>query len=85
MNREQKGELIRIVAAAALLIVCLLVPATGWLRLALFLVPYLLVGYEVLWTAIKNILHGELFDENFPWRSRPWARWPSASIRRRCS
>ncbi len=64
-EKEGRGELIRILIAAALFIAAWLVPLEGTVRLLAFLVPYLVAGYEVLWTAIKNIFHGEVFDENF--------------------
>ncbi len=65
MSRKQKRSLFRILIAAALLAAACLLPLEGWARLALFLVPYALVGWDVLWTALRNILHGQLFDENF--------------------
>ena len=65
MTNKQKKTLIRILAAAALLIAAALLPAEGWLRLGLFLVPYFTIGWDVLWKAIRNIAHGQVFDENF--------------------
>lgn len=64
-EKEGKGELIRILIAAALFAIAWLLPVEGTARLLVFLVPYLLSGYEVLWKAAKNIFHGEVFDENF--------------------
>jgi len=64
-EKEGRGELIRILIAAVLFIAAWLLPLEGTVRLLAFLVPYLVAGYEVLWTAIKNIFHGEVFDENF--------------------
>lgn len=65
MDKEQKIILYRILAAAALLVGAWLSPLTGAWRLIAFLIPYLIVGYEVVWEAVKNILHGEFFDEKF--------------------
>lgn len=65
MTNGQKKELIRIIAAGVLLAAAILSPLEGWLRLAAFLIPYLIVGYDVLFSAIRNILHGQVFDENF--------------------
>lgn len=65
MTKKQKKMLMRILASAVLFVIALLIPAEGWLRLVIFLVPYLLVGYKVLIKAGKNILHGQVFDENF--------------------
>ena len=52
-------------AAAALTLVAWLLPLTGFWRFAAFLVPYLIAGYDVLWSAGRNILHGQVFDEQF--------------------
>ena len=65
MTRKQKKTLCRILAAAALFVVCLLLPVTGPARLAAFLVPYFTVGWDVLWKAARNIRSGQVFDENF--------------------
>ncbi len=65
MSRKQIRTLCRILAGAALLLAAVLIPANGILRLALFLLPYLLVGGDVLFRAARNILHGQVFDENF--------------------
>lgn len=65
MTKKQKNMLCRILASAVLFVIALLIPAEGWLKLAIFLVPYLLVGYKVLIKAGKNILNGQVFDENF--------------------
>ena len=64
-EKEGKGELIRILIAAALFVIAWLLPVEGTARLLVYLVPYLLSGYEVLWKAVRNIFHGEIFDENF--------------------
>ncbi|MBQ9250624.1 MAG: cadmium-translocating P-type ATPase [Oscillospiraceae bacterium] len=65
MTRKQKRTLWRIVAAAVLCIVIALLPVEGLWRGLLFAIPYLIVGYDVLWSAIRNILHGQVFDEKF--------------------
>lgn len=65
MSRKQKKNLFRIIAAAVLLVVCRFLPTKGILRLITYLVPYLLAGYDVLWKAARNILSGQIFDEQF--------------------
>ena len=65
MAKEQKTDLIKILLSAVLFAAALIIPTSGTVRILVFLIPYLIVGYEVLWSAIKNILHGEIFDENF--------------------
>ena len=70
MNRKQKKMLIRIVLAAVLMIVFHLLPvgelpAGGYLRFGLFLIPYLMIGYDILKKAVKGILNRQVFDENF--------------------
>ncbi len=65
MTKKQKTVLTRILIAAALLIVFALLPTGGLLRFLLLMIPYFLVGYDILWKAIRNILHGQVFDENF--------------------
>ena len=57
--------LIRIILAATLLVGLAFAPVTGPLRLALYLIPYLLVGYDILLKAVKGIRNGRVFDENF--------------------
>ncbi len=66
MNKKQKKTLCRIVIAAALLLVFSLLPVDHrWLRAGLFLVPYIIIGYDVLKKAFKGIINRQLFDENF--------------------
>ncbi|MGN0984921.1 MAG: heavy metal translocating P-type ATPase [Candidatus Enterenecus sp.] len=65
MTKKQKKTLARIIAAAILLIAAALLPVEGLWRLPLFLIPYFLVGWDVLWKAVRNIAHGQVFDENF--------------------
>ena len=65
MSAKQKKMLIRILISAVLFAVVILVPFKGWIRLAAFLVPFGVIGWDVLWRAVRNILHGQIFDENF--------------------
>ena len=65
MNRKQKKMLIRILIAAALMILLHFIPVTGWLRFALYLIPYLIIGYDILKKAGKGIWNRQVFDENF--------------------
>ena len=65
MSKKQKMMLARIVAGAVLFVAAILIPAEDWLKLILFLVPYLVVGWKVLKKAAINIAHGQVFDENF--------------------
>ena len=65
MNRKQKKVFIRIITASILTVVCLLLPFSGMLRLALFLLPYFVIGYDILKKALRGILRGKAFDENF--------------------
>ncbi len=65
MTKKQKKMLIRILVATALMIVLHFIPVTGVLQLCLYLVPYLVVGYDILRKAGRGILNGRVFDENF--------------------
>lgn len=65
MTRKQKKMTIRIGISVVLLIAAVLVPYEGVWRFALFLPAYFVVGWDVLWKAIRNIAHGQVFDENF--------------------
>ena len=65
MNKKQQKMLVRILVSAALLILLHFLPATGWLRFALYLVPYLVIGYDILLKALKGIKNRQVFDENF--------------------
>ena len=65
MNKKQKKMLVRILAAAVLLIAVSLVPSEGVLRFALYMVPYLIIGYDILLKAGKGIKNRQVFDENF--------------------
>ena len=65
MNKKQKKMLRRIILAALLLILFSLLPVEGWLRFALFMIPYFLIGYDILWDAVKGVKNLQPFDENF--------------------
>ncbi len=65
MTKKQKKILYRILIAAVLMVALHFVPVTGYLRFALYLVPYLIIGYDILRKAVLGISHGEVFDENF--------------------
>ena len=65
MNRKQKNKLWRIVISAVLLITAMMIPVDGWLGFVIYLIPYLAIGAPVLLKAGKNILRGQVFDENF--------------------
>ena len=65
MNKKQKRMLIRILIAAALMIALKFVPATGVVRFVLYMIPYLIIGYDILRKAAKGIWNRQVFDENF--------------------
>ena len=65
MNKKQKKVLIRVIVASVLLILCAVLPTTGYVRFATFMVPYLVIGYDILKKAWKGILNKQVFDENF--------------------
>ena len=65
MTRKQKRVLYRIIAATVLLVILQFLQPEGWIRLLLYLVPYFIIGYDILKKAVLGILHGEVFDENF--------------------
>lgn len=65
MTKKQKKMLGRIVVSLVLYIAALLIPATRWMQLFLYLIPYAIIGWDVLWRAVRNIAHGQVFDENF--------------------
>lgn len=65
MNKKQKKMLTRIIAAFLLLIILSLLPVTGYLRFGLYLIPYLVIGYDILKKAFKGIRNRQVFDENF--------------------
>lgn len=65
MTKKQKKVFDRILIAAIMMIVLHFVPARGYIRLALYLIPYVIIGYDILRKAALGIVHGEVFDENF--------------------
>ncbi len=65
MNKKQKKMLVRIIVAAVLLIALSFVPVTGVLRFILYMIPYLIIGYDILMKAGKGIRNHQIFDENF--------------------
>ncbi len=66
MNTKQKMMLVRIALSLALLVTARFIPAPdGWPKLLLYLAPYLIIGWDVLYLAVSNILRGQVFDENF--------------------
>ena len=65
MTRKQKKMLIRIIIAAVLMVILAFLPVKGILRFGLYLVPYLVVGYDILRKAFKGIINGQVFDECF--------------------
>lgn len=65
MNKKQKKMLMRIIIAAVCMVIFSLLPVEGYPKFALFMVPYLIIGYDILKKAIKGILNRQVFDENF--------------------
>lgn len=65
MNRKQKKVLARILISAALMVILSLLQVTGYIRFGLFLIPYIIIGYDILKKAGKGILNRQVFDENF--------------------
>ncbi len=65
MTRKQKKHLARIIVAAVLLGVLWVAPLEGIWQLLAYCVPYFIVGWDVLWGAIRKIMHGDLMDEEF--------------------
>ena len=65
MNKKQKKVFIRIIIAFALIIILKWIPIEGYVRFALYMVPYLVIGYDILRKAGKGILNRQVFDENF--------------------
>lgn len=65
MTKKQKKMLWRILTAAALLILVKFLPFTGWAAALSYAAPYAVIGWDVLWRAVRNISHGQVFDENF--------------------
>ena len=65
MNKKQKKVLCRIIATAVLVVIFSMLPAKGYAEFILFMIPYLIIGYDILRKAWKGILNRQVFDENF--------------------
>lgn len=65
LTKKQQKMLWRIIAAGVILVVLGLISPKGWIAFALYIVPYFLIGFDVLLKAVRNILNGQVFDENF--------------------
>lgn len=65
MAKKQKKVLYRIIISAVLLVICSFLPVEGYAKFGVFLVPYLVIGYDILKKAVLGIFHRQLFDENF--------------------
>ncbi len=68
MTRKQKKTLIRIIATAVLVVILAVIfpeEETGWLPLILYLIPYVVIGYDIIRKAVKGIINGQVLDENF--------------------
>lgn len=64
MNKKQKRNLMRIIVAAILMIILHFAPVSGMVRFGLYLVPYLIIGYDILWKAFKGVKNRQPFDES---------------------
>lgn len=65
MTKKQKKMRLRIIISLILYIICLFIPSENFIKLVLFLIPYFIIGYDVLLRAVNNIKNGQVFDENF--------------------
>lgn len=65
MNKKQKKMLYRIIIASILMVVFKMLPVTGYVEFGLFMIPYLVIGYDILKKAFKGIMNKQVFDENF--------------------
>lgn len=71
LTKKQKKVLLRIILSGVFLIIAYILTVfifpdiNRWVKLAIFLVPYGIIGWDILWRAVKNIAHGQIFDENF--------------------
>ena len=65
MNKKQKKALIRIIVTIVLLVALHFIPAEGYVRMALYMIPYVVIGYDILRKAFKGIMNRQVFDENF--------------------
>ena len=65
MNKKQKLMLIRIIISLLMMVALFFIPSSGALRLVLYIIPYLIVGYDILIKAFKGIIRGQVLDECF--------------------
>lgn len=65
MTKKQKKQLYRIICAAAVFAAAIALPINPYVQLAGFLAAYGIIGWDIIWKAVKNIMHGQVFDENF--------------------
>ena len=65
MNKKQKKMLIRIIVACVLIVVLSFLPVEGYLEFALYMIPYVVIGYDIIKKAFKGIRNKQVFDENF--------------------
>lgn len=65
MNKKQKKMLVRIIIATCLMMILHFIPVNGLPRFILYMIPYLIIGYDILRKAFKGIINGQVFDENF--------------------
>ena len=65
MSRKQKKMLIRILTAAVMLIALSVIPVKGLARFVLYMIPYLVIGYDILWKAVNGVKNRQVFDESF--------------------
>ena len=65
MNKKQKKMLARIIVSAVLIVLFSMLPIDGYVQFGLFMIPYLVIGYDILKKAWKGILNRQVFDENF--------------------
>lgn len=65
MSTKLRNNLIRIIASLVLFVAAVLLPLEGWPRFIAFMAVYLLIGWDILWRAVRNIFRGKIFDENF--------------------
>lgn len=65
LTKKERKQLVRILITAALLVICNLLPVDGFTAFFCYLIPYLFIGWDILYGAVRKILHGQIFDEDF--------------------
>ena len=85
MNKKQKKMLIRIIVAAVLIVLFSKLPIDGYVRFGLFMIPYLVIGYDILQKAFKGIRNKQVFDFRSKAESSMLTLHPRQSVRRSCS